>query len=42
MKLFISDLVREKLASKHGVTEAEIRQCFEQRGKALCNLQIKT
>lgn len=31
MKLFISDPVREKLASKHGVTEAEIRQCFENR-----------
>lgn len=31
MKLFISDLIREKLTSKHGVTEAEIRQCFENR-----------
>ncbi|MDR9468776.1 MAG: hypothetical protein RI559_11045 [Marinospirillum sp.] len=31
MNLVISDVIREKLASKHGVTEAEVRQCFENR-----------
>lgn len=31
MNLDISDRVRDKLSSKHGVTEAEIRQCFENR-----------
>ena len=31
MKLNISAQVREKLEKKHGVTENEIRQCFENR-----------
>jgi len=31
MSLVISDVIREKLASKHGVTETEVRQCFENR-----------
>lgn len=31
MQLDISDQIREKLAKKHGVTEKEIRQCFENR-----------
>lgn len=31
MNLVISAAIRAKLASKHGVTEAEVRQCFENR-----------
>lgn len=31
MNIEISDAIREKLALKHGVTEVEVRQCFENR-----------
>jgi uncharacterized DUF497 family protein len=36
MNLFISDATRSKLTAKHGVSEAEVKQCFENReGKLL-------